>query len=378
MRILKIGGTTYGNTASTISLTTGTQYAIAVETSVSSNKFKGALLRIQCDNTDDVTVTGGTTGQVATACNFVAQAKGITHKDSILKESVDGVVTVNVNSKCALDVTVVDFNTASDGSRYWYSRYTLDFTSEPDPPTSSPIVCFAGETEVTVQEKGPTRMDQLQIGDKVLTSHVDGGYDYASVYSFGHRAPSLEATFLQIVVEHNKPLEISLDHMLYRYDDAGIKADLIPASYVKVGDTLVVANGETNAAKVQAVHKVTRVGMYAPFTGTGDIVVNHILASNYIAIPGVQKYLTFEQQHWLQHTAYTPYRWFCFSFGCENEAYDNKYGVSVGVRSWLPVLHFVEFLLQFHHVTLAIAASAAAAIMVHWMAAKTKSKIKTE
>jgi len=88
---------------------------------------------------------------------------------------------------------------------------------------------------------------------------------------------------------------------------------------------------------------VQRRGIYAPFTVAGDIVVNGISASNYIALPpAFQTHVSFDQQHWIQHGTYTPYRLYCLAVGCDNEARDETTGFSVGTAMWLPLLRWLE------------------------------------
>ena len=59
----------------------------------------------------------------------------------------------------------------------------------------------------------------------------------------------------------------------------------VPASLLKKGDQLVRGNsGEL--VTVQSVRTVVCKGVYAPFTAFGTIVVDNILASNYITYQG--------------------------------------------------------------------------------------------
>lgn len=216
------------------------------------------------------------------------------------------------------------------------------------------------------------------------------------VYSFGHYAPNATTEYLQVYLqssdETNKkpmPLEITRDHMLYRFDDFELlkKTSLIPAGDIKVGDVLVTAAvGSTftaTSAKVEDVRTVTRVGAFAPFTTSGDIVVteNNIVASNYIALPPAFQephWLSLEQQHWLQHVAYTPYRWYCIHYlgnGCQNETYHPDTGLSLAVRAWLPVLGLAEgFALNIHILHLAAAAVFGFYLILKRKAAKKKNK----
>ena len=201
-------------------------------------------------------------------------------------------------------------------------------------------MCFSERATVLVQGKGTTRMDQLQIDDMVLA--MDG--TYTRVYSFGHLDRQRNNEFLHItMVGKHEPLEITADHLLF-VDQVG----LVPAGRIKVGALLVTSAIDLNStAEVCTVRKVHRKGMYAPFTVSGSIVVNGVAASNYIALPPVfQSHFSFEEQHWLQHAAFFPYRLFCDLVGCTGENYDKVTGLSNAVTVWLPLLHWHE---KHHH-----------------------------
>jgi len=217
-------------------------------------------------------------------------------------------------------------------------------------PTGSPSVapsktvatggflCFSDHMMVMVQgKKGATHMDELQIGDVVLTSK-----GYSRVYSFGHYEPSKWTEFLQIYTADSQqaPLEITADHLLYYHNHSTQNIELTPAGQVKVGDFLETSNGRLS--QVEMIRKIHRQGIYAPFTESGDIVVNGILASIYIALPpAFQSHLSFEQQHWLQQKSYIPFRLFCHVVGCKTDDTDDT-GFPMGVSMWLPLLHWLE------------------------------------
>ena len=199
------------------------------------------------------------------------------------------------------------------------------------------FLCFSSRATVVTQGKGITRMDQLEIGDLVLAK--DG--TYTMVYSFGHLDRRRNHQFLRITTMGNQfePLEITAGHLLF-VDQIG----LVPAGQIRVGDVLVTLEKDTNfAGKVLDVHKIYRKGMYAPFTVSGTIIVNGIATSSYIALPpAFQSTLSFEDQHWLQHAAFLPYRLFCGLIGCNGETHDPVTGLSKAVTFWLPLLHWLE------------------------------------
>jgi len=209
--------------------------------------------------------------------------------------------------------------------------------------------CFSDRMSVMALGKGSTRMDDLEVGDWVLTQ--DGSY--SKVYGFGHRNPQLKAEFVQILTSDSKlseaPLELTADHMLYIFNKSTKQASLIPASQVKEGDLLVTtAPSGASTHQVKLVRTVTRMGVYAPFTVSGDIVVNGVAASNYIALPeSFQSHVSFDMQHSLQHAAYMPYRLFCgMSLLVGGDSckvnHEEQDGFSNGVWMWLPFLHWLE------------------------------------
>ena len=143
-------------------------------------------------------------------------------------------------------------------------------------------------------------------------------------------------------------MEITGDHLLSVHDGQ-MNIKILPACEIKVGDLLVAPKeqqGSSVGIKVIAITKVHREGLYSPFTTTGSIAVNGVVASNYIALsPAFQAVMSYEQQHWLQHLAYMPYRFYCGMAGCHVETYDEVTGLSRAVMMWLPLLHFVEAVL---------------------------------
>ena len=223
-------------------------------------------------------------------------------------------------------------------------QYRMDAGGLCGVPPSRIWWCFSGATSVQVQGKRPVRMDELMVGDTVLSA---SGL-FTEVYSFGHMDPHAKTEFLQIYSNvSSQPLEITEDHMLYLYLANAKKASLIPARHVKVGDLLHTQDGHP-PAQVTAVRKVARRGAYAPFTMSGSLLVNGIAVSNYIALPptlsqgGNITLLSYAQQHRLQHAAYLPYRVYCGFFGCDCEYHDAESGLSNAVMFWIPVLQWLE------------------------------------
>ena len=127
--------------------------------------------------------------------------------------------------------------------------------------------CFAGTNLVQVAGRGNILMSDLAVGDSVWN-----GERYDLVYGFFHPNTGHPNQYLQIHTNTDQqPLEMTTEHLLY----VGAKA--VPAGKVQVGDEL------SNGGTVVKIDSVVRLGGYAPLTTSGKIMVNDILASNYIA-----------------------------------------------------------------------------------------------
>jgi len=176
------------------------------------------------------------------------------------------------------------------------------------PSNEEPIQCFSGRTQVKVEGRGYVGMGNLKIGDSVLVRNNK----YEPVYSFGHKHNSAETEYIQIFTDSShQPIEISRDHMIFL---EGLRS--VPASSVEVGDNLIRDGGDPYApllAKVVSIKTAVRTGSYAPFTESGTIVVNGILASCFVAfqgkehlhIGGIATPLSYQ---WLAHIFEAPHR----------------------------------------------------------------------
>jgi Hint module len=112
-------------------------------------------------------------------------------------------------------------------------------------------------------------------------------------------------------------LEISVKHLILveRKD----QKYHIPASDVRVGDIL-------SGQQVESIQLVTRRGVYAPLTQSGEILVNGFVASNYVKQLDLPTLLSFDQ-HVFVHMLFHPQRLFCHYLieVCKREIYWNGF-----------------------------------------------------
>lgn len=166
--------------------------------------------------------------------------------------------------------------------------------------------CFSLDTWVTTPN-GKKRMDQIDIGDYVLTASLEKTY-FTPITLWIHREPEKVQEFLTIMTEYGKTLRMTARHFMYRNKCGNsyqqyIKilphdAEAIFAEDLKVGDCVVVMyRGKFRQQKIESITKNIRTGIYSPLTNNGRIIVNDMLASCYSEI----------QQNTLQTTFFWAY-----------------------------------------------------------------------
>lgn len=240
----------------------------------------------------------------------------------------------------AINIKICSASEENEKSVFLVSIF-LDFQSSScDGPVSVPpddfappfSMCFSGSTTVVVKDKGIVQMNDLQIGDQVL----DDAGNFETVYSFGHRHETLDASFLQFLPSG---IEISKDHMVK------IDGRYIPASAVKVGNALETGNGDF--ITISEIRTVVRKGVYAPFTASGTIVVSNVKVSSYIAFQDSDRlkiggWTTPFSYQWLAHASQAPHRVCIRIYGACDETYSET-----GMSTWIDGpyqlgLHFLE------------------------------------
>jgi hypothetical protein len=219
--------------------------------------------------------------------------------------------------------------------------------------------CFSASNTVQVRGKeGLVSMDSIQIGDYVLSrNHKTNQVEYSQVYSFSHYDPDLLMEYLQIFYTMAdssndqplplppSPLEVSPDHLLYKYDLVSATPTIVRASQIQVGDTLVGggawnhSDAARGVAVVSQIRYIQRRGAYAPVTSNGNLIVNHVTASSYVALLAEETMPSW-MQHQAAHMAMSWVRWICHyswnRYGPPQETYKE------GISTWIwPMVQWV-------------------------------------
>ncbi|KAI1732504.1 hint module domain-containing protein [Ditylenchus destructor] len=163
--------------------------------------------------------------------------------------------------------------------------------------TTSPAACFSADARLRLIDGNTKRMDELELNDWVLAANKSQMV-YSNVISWFHRIHDEKALFLHILLENGKTLKLTSKHFIYRNKCNGwqpvpfetiTKDRPIYAEDLRVGDCLyhLAIKGKELVfveRRIVNVSAVEEIGIYAPLTGEGNIVVNDILASCYTII----------------------------------------------------------------------------------------------
>lgn len=163
--------------------------------------------------------------------------------------------------------------------------------------------CFPGHALAVSESRGSVPVASLRVGEMVLVERPGGAFAFEPVLGFLH---AITGRAGHLAVGHEKGvLRVSAGHIVFVRAAAG-RADKAAAE-LEADDELITATGpgeSSTASRVLWVRRETAFsGMYAPFTASGTIVVDGVVASNY-ATPSLRLRLP----HWLAHACLAPVR----------------------------------------------------------------------
>lgn len=163
-------------------------------------------------------------------------------------------------------------------------------------------------------------MADLQIGDWVRT--CDG--KYSLVYSFFHKHIDLNAQYLRITTADKRDLEVSSDHFVFANGRATRAAE------IQVGDHI--------PSRVIAItHGISRIGVYAPVTLAGNLVVSGACVSSYVALWETATPWGDAVQNWAMHAAMAMYR-LPRKVMKVKESYDLDTGIGTQYSMWVSLI----------------------------------------
>lgn len=169
--------------------------------------------------------------------------------------------------------------------------------------------CFTADTEVTLADGRPRRVDELRRGDVVRAVDESGALVDSEVILWLDRDPAERRLFYRLSTASGRRLTVTPGHLLYVLDADSAAAGNRSAQHARVtfvkhvieGDYVLASaeGGAVAAERVTAVELVHERGVYAPLTRHGTLLANGVLASCYAMV---------DDQH-TAHSAFLPVRW---------------------------------------------------------------------
>ena len=190
--------------------------------------------------------------------------------------------------ECELECYRVDCGSCREGCE----RYACKEDRFPMPEQQGPT-CFPASSGLELENGVSRRMDEIAIGDRVLTVDSSGVVVPSAIYIMPHAQKYGTFVFKRISTDSNHTLTVSPDHYVLMADlrqgGTWVHRRSVPAGRVRVGGMVWVLDRKKNALKHTTVINISNVwdtGIYAPLTLTGTIVVDGIVASVYSTMLG--------------------------------------------------------------------------------------------
>ncbi len=191
--------------------------------------------------------------------------------------------TINLGSIISKDISEtpqpkVTQPTQPSPAPYMGTSWTHTSPTQSSAPSHDPSIdmikklfeCFPASATVTTADGRKLRMDQLTEGMYVVSNGLGG---VSRVFGFSHRDSTARSEFVRLRTTTGNELMLTPGHFL------PINGELQPASNLRAGDTVILADG--TCSKVIRVETVWDEGLYNPHTLDGSIVVDGVVASTF-------------------------------------------------------------------------------------------------
>ena len=162
--------------------------------------------------------------------------------------------------------------------------------------------CFPGDATVIVDNGETKTMEQLRVGDKVLTQSTSGNLIYSKVIMFMDSKPdAVINNYIEIETENPKRrIELTKKHLILKSEN-GQNFEATFAENVKAGDIIKALSSNGTSLVTTMVRKIKlkrNFGAFAPLTEEGTVLVNGIMASCY----------ALTENHKMAHLSFLPWR----------------------------------------------------------------------
>lgn len=156
-------------------------------------------------------------------------------------------------------------------------------------------LCFPSDAVALRPNGEAVQMKHLRVGDEVIVIDGSGVFRVSRIFAFGHQHPHVHEQFVTIIAvcsesRHTFRCSLTPDHQIPLHRTDNEDSEYLRARDVELGDTIYVANDWCEAhtdivgapaqlGTVIAIQHETKMGLFAPLTEAGTIVVNGVAAS---------------------------------------------------------------------------------------------------
>jgi len=167
--------------------------------------------------------------------------------------------------------------------------------------------CFQGSKATLVER----RMDQLQVGDLVLTAS-----GFSKIFAFMDHKNDAKVEVLSILTANGKEVSLTANHIIFAHEDRQpvLAGSLARGDMLWQGTWLGAQAVDMTPTVVVQISRRPAQGMHAPLTEEGSMLVNGMLASSYASVEtlrwGSWPLLT---GHDAARFVHKPLQWWCAS-----------------------------------------------------------------
>jgi len=188
---------------------------------------------------------------------FKCSADYMMNQTTIIAQTEDECVLEGVGSGIAMKSQV------TCGSSY--------FTQSTGGGGSSDDVCFSGDSTLELESGEHKALEDVAIGDRVLTVDSNGKLSYSDVVFLPHGKNNKEAVFVNMAMESGTTLKATPKHLVRTCG-----GELVAAESVDIGMCL---NTKTGGSTVTSKTYTVASGIYSAVTNNEFLVVDGVVAS---------------------------------------------------------------------------------------------------
>lgn len=183
---------------------------------------------------------------------------------------------------------------------YYESRAHIHCSVRSDSHHTSHLSgCFTANSTVLTSTGIHRRLNELRLGEKVLSMTATGNAVFSEVIMFLDRNDAQVRDFVRITTDGGAVLSVTPAHLIMVWNPDKELSKFIFAAEIEEGDyVLVNMNSTLVPRKVRHIATIRSRGVYAPLTREGTIVVDSVVASCYALVNSQS----------LAHWGFVPFR----------------------------------------------------------------------